>query len=135
MPGAPSLGCADGLAVPRELSGACQQSIGLAECVSRNSIAPDVDLLRCRTEQRAAPQQAAFAVAASARHEDLTARRGQDGLKISPIRRADRQRGQLSGWDVVTIGRARVCTPVTNAEVVCRLLLDTNVDTKDRDQR
>src|SRR3546814_7546844 len=90
MPVAPSRGGADGLAVPRKLIGSCHQSIGLAECVSRNSIAPDVDLLRCRTEQRAAPQQAAFAVAASARHDDLTARRGEDGLKISPIRRADR---------------------------------------------
>src|SRR3546814_12557878 len=101
MPVAPSRGGADGLAVPRELIGSCHQSIGLAECVSRNSIAPDVDLLRCRTEQRAAPQQAAFAVAAGERHDDLTARRGGGGLKISPTRRADLHRVQLRGWQVV----------------------------------
>ncbi len=55
MPVPPGRGGADGLAVPCKLIGSRHQPIGFAECVNRNRIAPDVDLVGCRTEQRAAP--------------------------------------------------------------------------------
>src|SRR3546814_2205741 len=42
------------------------------------------------------------------------------------LARVARAQGQLiQSWDVLSkIGRAHVCTPVTNAHLVCRLLLE-----------
>src|SRR3546814_3840831 len=38
--------------------------------------------------------------------------------------------GRLAGTPLIEIGRAHVCTPVTNAHLVCRLLLEKKKDTQ-----
>src|SRR3546814_7634302 len=50
-------------------------------------------------------------------------------LLNAPLTAARLGYGELSGLDVLEIGRAHVCTPVTNAHLVCRLLLEKKKQT------
>ena len=77
------------------------QSVGLAERMVRNRVAPQIGFVGMPLEQRAASEQAAIAVAAGARQDDLALGRGEDGLEIPTVGGADRQRIELGGRDDV----------------------------------
>src|SRR3546814_1427191 len=54
---------------------------------------------------------------------ELGSRAATPGKRLMGIRVVARDGGRLTA-DAVEIGRAHVCTPVTNAHLLCRLLLE-----------
>src|SRR3546814_4586158 len=51
-----------------------------------------------------------------------------DGVSLTVNEVADERDGTRFTINIIQIGRAHVCTPVTNARSVCRLLLDKKTE-------